>query len=155
MGAFEAELTADTAARNIQAIDRAEARRKLLEAEELDTLNSLVAFQNQPITAAQMALSTGGAAAAGNTASAQLVQQNELQNRAATGNFLTALLGGFLGTKGAGGGGGFGGGTVPQPLFQARQQPIFGTQSTVMAPFSSGRQQFSGGSFPFMGGSFR
>jgi len=104
MGAFEAELTADTAARNLQAIDRAEARRKLLEGEELDTLNSLVAFQNQPITAAQMALSTGGAAAAGNTASAQLVQQNELQNRAATGNFLTALLGGFMGTKGAGSG---------------------------------------------------
>ena len=146
MGAFEAEVSADKAGRNLQAIDRAEMRRKLLEGEELSTLNSLVAFQNQPIAAANLALGTAKGAAPGNTASAQLLAQNEIANREATSNFISMIVGGFMGTS-AGGGGGFGGGSVPQPLYQARQQPIFGTQSTVMAPFSSGRQQFAGSAY--------
>jgi hypothetical protein len=144
MGAFEAEVSADKAGRNIEAIDRAEMRRKLLEGEELSTLNALVAFQNQPIAATELALRTATGAAPGNIASAQALAQNEQANREATSNFLSMIVGGFMGTSAGGGGGGFGGGSVPQPLYQARAQPIFGTQSTVMAPFSSGRQQFSG-----------
>jgi len=109
---FEAEVSADKAGRNLQAIDRAEVRRKLLEGEELSTLNSLVAFQNQPLAAANLALSTAGQAAPGNRDSAALLAQNEAANREATSNFLSMIVGGFLGTSAGGSiGAGFGANT--------------------------------------------
>ena len=148
LGAFESEVSADKAGRNINAIDRAEMRRKLLEGEELSTLNSLVAFQNQPIAAANLALGTAGQAVPGNVASAQALAQNEQANRQATSNFLSMIVGGFLGTS-AGGGGGGGAGFGANTGFGSAgaTNAALGNvnQFAGIAPFSSVRPQYSGG----------
>ena len=146
MGAFEAEVSADKAGRNLQAIDRAELRRKVLEGEEISTLNSLVAFQNQPLAAANLALSTAKGAAPGNVASAQALAQNEAANREATSNFLSMIVGGFLGTS-AGGGGGGGFTQSPGTSFgsQAFGNTLFpSNQFATSSPFSVNTPSFSG-----------
>jgi hypothetical protein len=147
LGVFEADVSADKAGRNLQAIDRAEGRRKLLESEETSTLNNLVSYMNMPQVAAAMALQTGSAAAAGNQASAAMVYQNEQNNRAATGSFLNTLLGGFFGTQPS---------QTPTPQAPA---PVHigggpGTQTgmplgfqTSASPFSSNRPQYSGSAY--------
>mgnify|MGYP003645100504 CR=1 FL=1 len=143
---FEAEVSADKAGRNLQAIDRAELRRKVLEGEEISTLNSLVAFQNQPIAAANLALSTAKGAAPGNVASAQALAQNEQANRQATSNFLSMIVGGFLGTS-AGGGGGGGFTQSPGTSFgsQAFGNTLFpSNQFATSSPFSVNTPSFSG-----------
>lgn len=143
LGAFEADVSADKAGRNMQAIDRSEGRRKLLESEQTATLNNLVAFQNMPQAAAAMALSTGTAAAAGNQASAAMLYQNEQNNRAATGNFINALIGGFTDTQAPTNT------ATPIAAVPVVGRPQPGTQTGLAlgggnAPFSSNRQQFSG-----------
>jgi len=149
LGAFESEVSADKAGRNIEAIDRAEMRRKLLEGEELSTLNALVAFQNQPIAAANLALGTAKGAAPGNIASAQALAQNEQANREATSNFLSMIVGGFMGTSAGGGGGGGFSGFNPGFGSQAAGNAVFGGQTFVNAPspFSVGTPSYSGGGF--------
>ena len=148
LGAFESEVSADKAGRNIEAINRAELRRKVLEGEELSTLNSLVAFQNQPIEAAKLALGTAGAAAPGNVASAQLLAQNEQANRKATGDFISMIVGAVAGTVG-GGGGSTGAGFTQSPGTSFGSQAFGNTlfpsnQFATSSPFSVNTPSFSG-----------
>tara|TARA_R100000306_G_C4340649_1_gene125044 strand:- start:5 stop:934 length:930 start_codon:yes stop_codon:yes gene_type:complete len=144
---FEAEVSADKAGRNLQAIDRAELRRKVLEGEEISTLNSLVAFQNQPIAAANLALSTAKGATQGNIASAQALAQNEQANRDATSNFLSMIVGGFLGTSAGGGSTGAGFTQSPGTSFgsQAFGNTLFpSNQFATSSAFSVNTPSFSG-----------
>ena len=152
IGGFEAQVSADKAGRNLQAIDRSEGRRKLLESEQTATLNNLVAYQNMPQAAAAMALSTGTAAAAGNQASAAMLYQNEQNNRAATGNFLNAIIGGFAATQGGGGGGAGGAGFGANTGFGSQgfnANAAFGNVNQYAGmggPFSISTPSYSGGS---------
>tara|TARA_R110002020_G_scaffold355527_1_gene568204 strand:+ start:1282 stop:2205 length:924 start_codon:yes stop_codon:yes gene_type:complete len=150
VGTFESEIAADRASRNLSAVDRAFGRQQLLEGQEIENINNLVAFKNSPLEAVKMALNTAAAASQGNIASAKMLANNEIANRQATFNFLDTIFGGFMGTE-----------SDPQPLPQNTYSgpsgpfytgPIYGTQSTHMSPISSTRQQFSSPSYPFMGG---
>ena len=100
MAAFEADLTADTASRNIEAINRAEARQRLLESDELNTLQTLVNYQNLPAAGTELALRHALGAAPGNTESARLLAQNEQANRQASSDFLSMIVGAFASTSG-------------------------------------------------------
>ena len=146
IGGFEAEVSADDAARNLLAIDRAEGRQKLLEGEKSATLADLINFKNQPSLSADLALKAAGIAAPGNVASAQIAAQNELDNRNATFKFLNTIFGAFTGTVPGGNTTGGGGGS---PIFSGvptqSQAGGFGMDfRTSSSPFSSNRPQFSG-----------
>ena len=99
LAAFEADLTADTASRNIEAINRAETRQRLLESDELNTLQTLVNYQNLPAAGTELALRHALGAAEGNTQSARILAQNEQANRQASSDFLSMIVGAFSSTS--------------------------------------------------------
>ena len=146
IGGFEADVSAQTAGRNLQAIDRAETRRKLLEGEQSATLADLINFKNLPSASADLALKAANIAAPGNIASAQLLAQNEQANRNATFKFLNTIFSAVTGTVPTDPGGTVGGGS---PIFSgvptSSQAGGFGMDfRTSTSPFSCNRQQFSG-----------
>ena len=142
---FEAQNVADLAAGDLAAHDRAFNRKQLLEADETSTLNNLVAYKNQPLNAIKIALNTALGAAPGNTASAQMLAQQELANQQATFKFFETIFGGFMGTEG-------GTPTTPTPTTPiysgvptSSQAGGFGMDwRTSTSPFSSNRPQFTG-----------
>tara|TARA_R100001082_G_scaffold90419_2_gene56915 strand:+ start:1073 stop:1945 length:873 start_codon:yes stop_codon:yes gene_type:complete len=96
---YEQNIARDMFERQLMATDRSRAERRLLESEEIGSLQSIVNYLNQPLQVAQQALATGAATAPGNMQSAQMIANNELLNRAASMNFMNMLMTAGTATK--------------------------------------------------------